>query len=281
MSASANPSDVIRRAATAVWLVAALAALPALAEPPRRVVSVNLCTDQLALMMATPGQVVSVTYLAADPDVSAMPGAAAGIPQNRGRAEEVFLMRPDVVLADDWTDAATLSMLERLGVRVERFSPGYAMEGIRENVLKMGTVLGREAAAAAIVAEFDTRLAALQAAAGEPKRAANYAPNGFTWGSRTLSGQVMAAAGFSNVADAAGLQDGGLLPLETLVMAAPDVVITGARAPGASQAEELVRHPALRGLRQAGAVTGPDWACATPFVLDAVARLAAVRGDLQ
>jgi iron complex transport system substrate-binding protein len=279
MSAFASRSDVLRRAAAGV--LAAALACSALAEgAPARVVSVNLCTDQLALMMAAPGQVVSVTYLAADPDVSAMPKAAAGIPGNRGRAEEVFLMRPEVVLADDWTDAATLSMLERLGVRVERFSPGYAMEDIRANVVKMGAVLGRQAQAAEIVAAFDARLAALQAAADDTRRAANYAPNGFTWGSRTLSGQIMAAAGFSNVADAAGLSDGGLLPLEALVMAQPDVVITGAREPGASQAEDMVAHPALRGLRQAGAVTGPDWACATPFVLDAVARLAAVRGAL-
>jgi iron complex transport system substrate-binding protein len=279
MSVCASRSDALRRAAAGV-LAAALAG-SALAEgAPARVVSVNLCTDQLALMMAAPGQVVSVTYLAADPDVSATPEAASGIPTNRGRAEEVFLMRPDVVLADDWTDAATLSMLERLGVRVERFSPGYAMEDIRANVVKMGAVLGRQAQAAGIVADFDARLAALQAGAGDTRRAANYAPNGFTWGSRTLSGQIMAAAGFSNVADDAGLSNGGLLPLETLVMAQPDVVITGAREPGASQAEEMVAHPALRGLRQAGAVTGPDWACATPFVLDAVARLTAVRGAL-
>jgi iron complex transport system substrate-binding protein len=279
MSVFASRSDALRRAAAGV-LAAALTG-SALAEgAPLRVVSVNLCTDQLALMMAAPGQVVSVTYLAADPDVSAMPEAAEGIAPNRGRAEEVFLMGPDVVLADDWTDAATLSMLERLGVRVERFSPGYSMADIRANVVKMGAVLGREEAAAEIVAAFDARLAALQASATHTRRAANYAPNGFTWGSRTLSGQIMAAAGFSNVADGAGLSDGGLLPLETLVMAQPDVVITGAREPGASQAEEMVAHPALRGLRQAGAVTGPDWACATPFVLDAVARLAAVRGAL-
>ncbi len=119
MSVFARASDIRVLAAAACLAVAAGGAW---AEPPQRVVSVNLCTDQLALMMAAPGQVVSVTYLAADPSVSAMPGAAAGIAPNRGRAEEVFLMRPDVVLADDWTDAATLSMLERLGVRVERFS---------------------------------------------------------------------------------------------------------------------------------------------------------------
>ncbi len=277
MSVCARASD-IRVLAAAACLAAAAGA--AWAAPPQRVVSVNLCTDQLALMMAAPGQVVSVTYLAADLDVSAMPEAAAGIPANRGRAEEVFLMRPDVVLADDWTDAATLSILERLGVRVERFSPGYAMEDIRANVLKMGAVLGREAVAAGIVADFDARLAALQAGAGETRRAANYAPNGFTWGSRTLSGQIMAAAGFSNVADESGLSDGGVMPLEVLVMARPDLVITGAQEPGSSQAEEMVAHPALRGMRQAGAVTGPDWACATPFVLDAVARLATVRGEL-
>jgi iron complex transport system substrate-binding protein len=39
---------------------------------PRRVVSINLCTDQLAMMLAAPGQLVSVSDLAADPHSSAM-----------------------------------------------------------------------------------------------------------------------------------------------------------------------------------------------------------------
>ena len=86
-------------AAVALAPLGAAAGGEAGAEAPRRVVSINLCTDQLALAVAAPGQLVSVSELARDPALSAMASRAAAIPSNRGRAEEVLALRPDLVLA--------------------------------------------------------------------------------------------------------------------------------------------------------------------------------------
>ena len=83
----------------ALVLAPALASAPALAGAPQRVVSVNLCTDQLALMLAAPGQVISVTKLAAVPRVSTMAAQAADIPANSGLAEEIYMLQPDLVVA--------------------------------------------------------------------------------------------------------------------------------------------------------------------------------------
>ena len=103
-----------------------IAPLPA--HQPRRVVSINLCTDQLAMMMAGPGQLVSVSHLAGDPTYSTMPEAAAAYPANRGLAEEVYLLKPDLVLAG----AAILQAVQELWpctrVRV-------ADRGLREGIL--------------------------------------------------------------------------------------------------------------------------------------------------
>lgn len=279
MSACARASRALRCPLAALGLVLG-AAFPVLAEAPARVVSMNLCTDQLALLIAAPGQVVSVSHFAADPAMSAYAPLAAGLPANRGRAEELYLLAPDLVLADVWSSPATLSMLDRLGLRVERFTPGESMDEVRANILRMGVVLGREARAAEVLADFDARLAALPPASADPPRAALYGPGGYTYGSATLAGQILAAAGFANLAEAAGLPFGGTLPLEALVLAAPDLVVTG-RGAGRSRAEEVLRHPALAALRQAGAATDVDWACATPAVLDAAERLAALRLDLE
>ena len=81
-------------------LLAALvaSALPALAEGPKRVVSINLCTDQLAMMLAAPGQLISVSHLATEVQSSSMVEEARAYPMNRGQVEQVFLMRPDMVL---------------------------------------------------------------------------------------------------------------------------------------------------------------------------------------
>ena len=43
---------------------------------PLRVVSMNLCTDQLAMMLADEGQLISVSDIATDPNMSPMAEAA-------------------------------------------------------------------------------------------------------------------------------------------------------------------------------------------------------------
>jgi iron complex transport system substrate-binding protein len=243
-------------------------------------VSINLCTDQLAMMLAAPGQLVSVSDLAADPHSSAMAETARAYPVNQGRAEEVYLLAPDLVLAGAYTDPATVQMLRRVGLRVEQFDTARSLHDTRDRIAQMARVLGREDAGAALIARFDARLAALETEAGPRPRAALYHPNGYTLGGGTLADDILRAAGFRNLAAELGHRGGGTLPLEQLVMAAPDLLISAAPLPGASRSEAVLGHPALDALRKGRAglrITSPDWICGTPHVLNAVERLTDAR----
>lgn len=247
-------------------------------QPPARVVSMNLCTDQLALMLAAPGQLVSVSYLAHDPRASVMAEAARGIPANHGLAEDILRLVPDLVLAGSFSAAATVQMLERTGQPVALFHPENDMEDIRAGILRMGALLGREDRAAQIVADFDADLAALAALPRAGLRAALYEPNGYSPGHATLAGSIVAAAGLDNLATELGLPHGGMVALEQLLLARPDLVIRSAKERGASRAEEVLTHPALARIRQdaqVARVTDADWICGTPQVLRAAFDLRA------
>lgn len=267
------------------WLVvaAALAGLVmfcgAGAAAPARVVSANVCTDQLAMLLAAPGQLVSVSHLARDPMASAMAGAVRGLPANRGGAEEIFLMRPDLVLAGSEAAQTGVAMLRRLGVRVELFAPERSFADVRANIARMGAVLGREAAAKRMLAAFDARLAALRAGPGPRPRAALYHANGFAPGAGSLADEMLRAAGFANIAAERGITGGGHLPLEVLVTARPDLVVTGPRYPGASRGEALLDHPALAGFRHAP-LADARWVCGTPHLLDALEELVVMRRQI-
>ncbi len=272
-------SRLISLAAALVMAGAAALAGPA----PGRVVSINLCTDQLAMMLAAPGQLVSVSDLAADPHSSAMAEAARGYPVNHGRAEEVYLLDPDLVLAGAYTDPNTIAMLRRLGVQVVQIDVARSLDDTRARIRDVAAALGREATGAQLVAEFDARLAALRAD-GPRHSAALYHANGYSLGDGTLSDDILRAAGFDNVARELGLRGGGTLPLERLVMATPDLLIRGTPLPGASRSEAVMTHPALGRLTAGTAamrITSPDWLCGTPHVLGAVARLARARERLE
>src|SRR5580765_6788690 len=65
---------------------------------PRRVASLNLCTDELLLSLADPGQIASVTYLAQQPEESTLWRQARAYPKNDGSLISVVRYRPDLVL---------------------------------------------------------------------------------------------------------------------------------------------------------------------------------------
>src|SRR5690348_12368289 len=89
------------------------AAWPALAKP-QRIVSLDLCTDQLLLELAPRAHIAAVTHLASDASVSAIPEKARGIPITHGAAEEVLAYDPDLILAGPFGVAASIGLLRRL-----------------------------------------------------------------------------------------------------------------------------------------------------------------------
>jgi iron complex transport system substrate-binding protein len=252
--------------------------------PPARVVSMNLCTDQLAMMLAAPDQLLSVSHLSFDPRGSAMADEAARYLPNHGLAEEIYLLQPDLVIAGSFSTRATVSMLRRLGLPVVVMEPAYSLDEVRDRITEMGAVLHRRDEAARMVAQYDRDLAALTVNTPDTRPlAALYYARGYTSGDRTLAGQILSAAGFRNAAVEAGLPMGGIFPLEMLALSDPDALITGRRYPGASRAEEILDHPVVRALasnRMQGSVTDRDWVCGTPHVLRAIAGLTALH-DVQ
>lgn len=244
----------------------------------------NLCTDQLAMLIADPGQILSLSDLATDPRSSAMHQEAQAYPQNFGRAEEVYLLEPDLVLGGRYTGTASVNMLQRLGKRVELFMPAYSLDDVRDRMLQMGRVLGRDPQAKELVARFDADLAALREDVQDRPLAALYYANGYTTGDKTLAGQILLAAGFENAITRAGQTRAGNLPLEVLVMLQPDAVVTGAKYPGQSRSEAILDHPVIRSIqkgRETGSVADSDWLCGTPYVLRAIRDLVELRHRVE
>lgn len=265
--------------ALALWAGAGAAG----ADAPRRVVSINLCTDQLAMLLAAPGQLLSVSHLAREPQSSSMLVEAQGYAVNHGQAEEVFRLAPDLVLAGSYTALGTVDLLRRLGVPVVQVPPADTLAQAVEQVRIVGQALGQDAKAEAMAAEFAGGIAAAQVT-GDRHSAAFYHPNGYTTGAGTLANEVMELTGFDNVGARAGVTGGGILPLERLVLAAPELIVTSEPYPGASRSEEILVHPALGAVRAgAGArlSSDADWVCGTPHLLRAIARMAAARETLE
>ncbi len=296
LSAKTNRRGVGRRGATRVKLatiaVAGVLAVGleqvARAEPaPRRIVSINLCSDQILLDLVPLERIAALSHLASDPDVSAVAERARGLPSTRGEAETVLAFDPDLVLAGTFSTPATLALLERVGQRVVKVPLASDLDGVRSAIRQVAAAVGEGAKAEAMLADLDRQLAAAQAGQGHGKRhtALVYQVNGLASGPGSLADALLAAAGLANHATTLGLGAGGALALETLVSRPPDLlVLSGPSDEYRTAVADNLRHPALAALiaeRAAVVLPWRLWLCGTQHVGQAVVRLGDARRALE
>lgn len=266
---------LIQTAAAALAVL--LFAGPGLAAP-KRVVSINLCTDQLAMMLAAPGQLVSVTNWSLKPASSRRIEQARKLHINQGRAEDVLPWKPDLVLAGRFTKRATVRLLRRLGLRVEEFDPAESFAEVAAQVRRMARLLGREKAGRDALAAFSQLK--IPARSTGPL-AAVYLSGGDTAGAGTLVDELLRHAGYRNLGAEIGLRGRQSLPLEKLLAGRPQVLIFSSIAPEApSLSLELLHHPALVravGRRQVIELAALVWICPGPELVETIAMLRAYR----
>ncbi|MBN7774872.1 ABC transporter substrate-binding protein [Nitratireductor aquimarinus] len=265
------------------FLAGALLSAPVSAAP-ERVMSLNLCTDQLAMTLAEPEQLISVSFLAREPDLSMLHEKAQGFPVNRGLAEEVFLEKPDLVVTGTYSLHNTTALLKRLGFRVEEFSFVQTLDTIPGEIRRMGALLGQEARAEKLAEDFSQELDAIAKSQCDmrPTMIA-YDQNGVALGSGTLADSVMQAAGFANLAADLGLVGVAPFPLEQVIAARPDVIVTSASEGAPTLGEHVPRHPAIAALpdtRIGAFVPAGAWSCGSPAVIEAVRALASLRAEI-
>ena len=253
--------------------------------PPIRVVSLDLCTDQLLVELVGRDRIAAVTHLAADPAVSAIPQKARGIPITHGNAEDVLRYDPDLVLAGPFGVANTVDLLRRLGRHVVVVALPQDLDGVRASVRAVAGAVGEAAKGEALIAELDRRLSRVAPPAGPAPTALIYQVGGSVSGPGSLADAILAAAGFRNMSAAYRLSRGGQVPLESLIARPPDLLVL------ASDEEEYrttladnLRHPLVRRLRQRGAsveLPWRFWLCGTPHIADAIERLARARAPIK
>jgi len=257
----------------------------AMAEVPQRIASLNLCTDQLLLMLVPRERIASVTDWAARAESSYMAAAAQGLRTNGGTVETVLPQNPDLILAGEYTDVTLLRALKRLGYRVETLAVPQNLNEARAHILRFGELVGAAPAAQRIVADMDRRLRRIEsqlAAAPPAELAAAYAPNGMTVGRGAVLAEIIERAGWRNLGAELSIDGYGAISLEQLLAAQPRLLVLDITAAGNadSLAHGYLDHPALAALqRRARTVSVPPTLseCVGPNTVDAIELLAAQR----
>ena len=230
-----------------------------------RVVSLNLCTDQMLVLLA-PAKIAALSPLARDPALSFVAQEAAHLPIVRASAEAVLRLHPDLVLAATFGAQNTLALLEQEGTPVLRLDLPQDFDGIRGQTRLLAATLGVPERGEALLAAMDASLGALPHQP-EPLRALVWEPRSLTAGPGSLMDAVLRSAGQINASD------GRRMGLEALLRQPPDLLVVPATPEYPSLASTLMEHPALTGIRRR-AIPPALTLCAGPFTAEAAVLLA-------
>jgi len=194
------------------------------AEAPRRIVSFNLCADQLVLALADAGQIAGLSPYAADPTLSVVADKARAFPRLDWQAESTLALAPDLVLVGPNDRSATRRMLAKQGVRVVEVDLVSDLDAARKQMRDVATLVGHPERAAGLIGAFDAARGRLEAVRDSRARTALVVERGgYTQGPQSLAAALAAQAGFVPPPDAPSGY-GGFLPMERLLVLRPDVL---------------------------------------------------------
>lgn len=245
----------------------------------RRIVSLDYCADQYLLKLAPRDRILAVSP-DADRDFSYMRDAARGLRQVAPRAEDVLVLKPDLVIRSYGGGPEAAAFYRRAGVPVLQLGYSGTLADVRAEVVRVARQLGVPGSGQTLAAQMDRRLAALRAKADAGQEGAREAlymtPGGVTTGPGSLIAEMLAAAGLRNFQREPGWHP---LPLERLAYERPDIVAAAffGSVAGNPDGWSAARHPVARAQLSPERVVRLDgaWtACGGWFVLDAIEALA-------
>jgi iron complex transport system substrate-binding protein len=212
-----------------------------------RIASINVCTDQLLLTLADPDQILGLSPYSRDASQSALAERARRYPALSGGAEDVLVLRPDIVVAGAYDRRATRDLLKQHGVRVAEFNvvPDSLAE-IKDQIRAMGELVQHPDRAQGEIARLDAAITRAHRAAQRPYRVLPLWRRGWVSGSGSLIGLLFAEAGLTNAARDLGIESGGFASLESIVHLQPDLLLVSEAGDVAEdEGSALLLHPAL------------------------------------
>jgi iron complex transport system substrate-binding protein len=216
--------------------------------PAQRIVSFNLCADQLLLALADPSQIAGLSPYATDATLSVMTDQAARFPRLDWDAESVVNLGPDLVLVGP-SNRPTHAMLSAMGIRVVEVGFISNIAGAIQQAREIGRLIGhpeRGEALARRLEEAERQLAAV--ALKPPLTALVVQRGGYSEGPASLVAGMLTIAGLRPPPNSpSGLGGfGGYVSLEQLLVDGPDVlVLQDPPHDAGDQGALFITHPAL------------------------------------
>ncbi|WP_106639344.1 ABC transporter substrate-binding protein [Allosphingosinicella vermicomposti] len=249
-------------------LVAAMGVASPALPAPKRVASLNLCTDELVMALADPRQIVSVSFLSHYAHETPYWRQARGYASNDGSLLSAIRTRPDLVFTMGGGGRDTERLAKRIGARVITVPYMMSLNDLKAAIGAVAGALERPGAGAAFV----RRIEGLERTAPRvPKDAIWLSGKGLSLPAVGLGADWMRLAGLKQRA----LQ-GDRVTLEQLLVRPPSVLLRSAyRSAQYSGDQSWLSHPLARraGKAKTLATDGRRWTCMGPALIPEIERI--------
>ncbi|MBK8185870.1 MAG: ABC transporter substrate-binding protein [Cellvibrio sp.] len=217
-------------------------------QPKQRIVSMNLCIDQLLWQLVDHRRIVSLSYLSADTQWSPIASEVKHQDVNHALAEEIVPLNADLILAGEFDAPDAIQLLQKLNEPVARLKTPQSLKDIQQQWLDLGELTGEKKSAQLFAGQLQDEIQELTVLANQKKslRVFWYSLNGVVIGQGTLENELMTLAGLKNIAVEKNVVGFSPLDLELLLAAKPDALIMEESSHDHySLAQEFLTHPAL------------------------------------
>jgi iron complex transport system substrate-binding protein len=220
---------------------------PALAAGLQRIASMNVCTDQLLISLADPEQILGLSRYFRNRFESWAAEDARRYRILSGGAEDILVLRPDIVVASLFDKRSTRELLKQKGLRLAEFAVPRNLEEAKAQIREMGEIVQHTDRAAAEIARLDAAIARARGVVMEKRYSVlPLSRRGWVAGSDSLVSSLLTETGLFNAAGDLGVATGGYASLEAVVNLKPDFILVseaGDRAEDDGRA--FLLHPAL------------------------------------
>ena len=212
---------------------------------PQRIVSINLCADQLVLALADREQIAGLTKNATDAEMSGEAAKAHGIPLLSNSAEQILAIEPDLIVGMPASRSAALRALPQQDYPLLDLATANTLDEIYASIRDTAAAVGHPERGTALIARMERELAGLPKP-GNGRVAAYYQRRGYMTGTGTLIDEMMGRVGLVNLAGKLGKPPLSQLSLEEMVAAKPDfLIVESATDVVTDQGSEMLHHPAI------------------------------------
>ncbi|MEC6833275.1 ABC transporter substrate-binding protein [Photobacterium toruni] len=217
---------------------------------PTQIDSKSMFSDQVLMALLPLKNITSLSRLSKDPTYSIIADKIPDtLPLRDLNVERIIAEHPDLVLVASWSDGPKIAQLRAAGINVVVIKSVYSLKNIEKNILLVGKLVNKNAAATALVEQMNTKLQQQVIIPQHKLTAIEYTPWGASSNQNSTINTIIKHAQLNNVIANTNGDKFGQVPIakEQLLALNPDVIII----PGEDNSgfkQQLLHDPALQTL---------------------------------